>query len=129
MTTIDQNIAIAEKIGWTPHPENAMRVLKDRSWRKDGEVRTYDYTCGDDFGIGISDYKPLPRYSESLDLMHEAEKIMNAKMWKKYIITLARVIANQHDSSVRVSVPTNVLIAASAQQRSEAFLRILGLWR
>lgn len=129
MTTIDQNIAIAEKMGWMPHPENTTRVLKDRSWRKDIEVRTYYHTCGDDMGIGIGDYYPLPRYSESLDLMHEAEKIMDLKMWKRYVVMLARVIANEYDWNVQVSVPTNVLIAAPAHQRSEAFLRIFGLWR
>lgn len=128
MTTIDQNITIAELMGWAPHPENSKRKLEDRSWRNNVEVRTYNYTCGDDFGIGIEGYRPIPRYAESLDAMHEVEKIMNLKQWNKYVKTLARVIANEHDSTVKVSVPMNVLIAASAEQRSEAFLRVLGLW-
>lgn len=136
MTTIDQNIAIAEKVGWFPHPENNLRKLEERYWTfgggKYGDIgsrsASYFGYSDDDIGWGIGS-EPLPKYAESLDLMHEAEKIMNLKMWKKYVVMLARVIANEYDWNVQVSVPTNVLIAATAQQRSEAFLRVLTLWR
>lgn len=129
MNCVDINIAVAEKVGWIPHPENSNRELRDRSWRKGNDVRTYDYTCGDDMGIGISDYAALPRYTESLDSMHEAEKIMGEKEWNKYVPMLARVIAESFDPNVKVSVPTNILISANADERAEAFLRVFGLWR
>lgn len=136
MTTIDQNIAIAEKVGWFPHPENSLRKLEERYWTfgggKYGDIgsrsASYFGYSDDDIGWGIGS-KPLPKYAESLDLMHEAEKIMNLKQWNMYVLMLARIIADARLSSVQVSVPSNVLIAATASQRSEAFLRVLTLWR
>lgn len=71
----------------------------------------------------------LADYTSNLNSMHKAEKRLQSKQWNKYVSVLARVICQEFDPTVKVSVPVNVLISADAYQRAEAFLRTLNLWK
>lgn len=129
-------IAIAETVGWHPHPDNHRREQKFWTYGGTG----YGLPVGKakpcaamppiyDSDSVWGDTPPLPDYCNNLNAMHEAEKVLTEKQWNKYVVVLARTIANQFDPNVKVSVPTNVLIAATAEQRAEALLRTLNLWK
>jgi hypothetical protein len=64
--------------------------------------------------------KPVPDYLNSLDAMHEAEKVIQD--WWAYSDHLHEISYTQkpHDQD---------LIHSTAAQRAEAFLRTLGLWQ
>lgn len=79
---------------------------------------------------------PVPNYFGSLDSIHEAEKTLTPKQWGDYEQTLRKIIQHECDRE-ECYVPgaeRAQLIAgfwfyhATAQQRSEAFLRALNLW-
>lgn len=62
----------------------------------------------------------IPCYAESLDEMHEAEKVIleNSETWSRYVAQLKV-------QSATYGIPTFHL---TASQRAEAFLRTLNLW-
>lgn len=106
------NRAIHEHLGWKLIP--AGQLYPDR-WIHDDRPGVW---------LGAEHF---PNYHGDLNAMHEAEKTLGLK-WMPYVPMLARVIAECHDKHTKVSVPSNVLIAATAAQRSEAFLRTVGKW-
>lgn len=113
MTPEDINRAIQEHLGWKLIP--AGQLYPDR-WIHDDHPGVW---------LGAEHF---PNYHCDLNAMHEAEKTLTDKGWRLYVIKLARVIAKQPNINVRVQVPTNVLIGAKAEERSEAFLRTVGKW-
>ncbi len=120
MTDQEQNIAVAEACGWHHF------IINDE-YGNDRALRPTDKAVT---GCVFTD---LPNYGTDLNAMHEAEKFMMHKQWPKYVTQLARVIAigrsRIRDDDTRVSVPTNMLLAATAAQRREAFLRTIGKWK
>lgn len=110
----DINRAIQEHIGWKLIP--AGQLYPDR-WIHDDHPEVW---------LGAEHF---PNYHGDLNAMHEAEKTLNVSDWRFYVVKLARVIAETHDIGVRPQVPTNVLIAATAAQRAEAFLRTINKWK
>ena len=92
-----QRIAIAEACGWT----NEHKGLWVES---------------------LKTYAALPNYTEDLNAMHDAEKVLirpnlYAKGgWGMYLSYLSKVTDEQHP------------IDATAAQRAEAFLRAVGKW-
>ncbi len=106
MNPIEQREAIAKACGWT---EQSLGWWRHEDHKLDAVI--------------------LPDYLNDLNAMHEAEKILTPKQWNTYTVNLARTIAECHDANIKVSVPTNVLLSATAAQRAEAFLRTLGLWK
>lgn len=130
-------ITIAEAVGWHPHPDNIKRPLEDKFWTFGGTtygvfkcLRASYYGEYDDPEINwSSNINPLPKYDCDLNAIHEAEKILTEAQWNKYVTVLARTIIGQFNNNVKISVPTNVLIAATAGQRAEALLRTLNLWK
>ena len=71
----------------------------------------------------------LADYTTNLNSMYNVEKRLHPKQWHKYVCVLARVISQEFDPNVKVSVPVNVLISATAYERAEAFLRTINLWK
>lgn len=83
----------------------------------------------------------LPDYLNSLDAMHDAEKVLvswddpaNAGhyVWKdsygRYIGHLAQLTNSQYFHPKADSTEFRKLISATAAQRAEAFLKCLNLW-
>lgn len=102
-----QRIAIAEASGWRRKPmaENGPLV-----WH-DGEKFRSDYE--------------MPDYLNDLNAMHEAEKVfadLTDEHWGTYAAWLHKIVPLS-------TLPSEVLVNATAVQRSEAFLRTLGLWK
>ena len=78
----------------------------------------------------------LPNYLDSLDAMHEAEKTLS---WKdegsstserrRYLMNLEAVISGPIDRFGDRPDRTLSVPFATAAQRAEAFLRVLGKWQ
>jgi hypothetical protein len=101
MNAETQRIAIAEACGLHPH----------KSW--DGPVD----------GAGYS----LPDYLNDLNAIHVAEKTLkDAEARWSYIRKLKEVCAKPDSDFI---AKTEEVISATAEQRSEAFLKTLGLWK
>lgn len=106
----EQRIAIAEACGW--------RFVYDYTYNFDSPP---EFTTISPEGRRFCGH--YPDYLNSLDAMHEAEKVLSATHLKKYHgVLVADVIGwgaygNEH-----------IAIHASAAQRAEAFLKTLKLW-
>ena len=117
-----QQIAIAEAIGITPHPDNDHRPLKDKFWCRQyggdavGPVYTLYGGYGGSGDVGFWDSaKPLPNFPQDLNAMHEAEKfIKNTDSWRQYKYELNLMLIDE--------------IHATAEEKAEAFLKALNLW-
>lgn len=59
----------------------------------------------------------VPRYTECLNAMHEAEKVLSPEQWLSYW------------SFLGVKLQDLSILHATARQRAEAFLRTLSLWK
>jgi hypothetical protein len=90
MTDTEINVAIAKALGARKDVDTAHWILK-----------------------GHLHYL-LPNYTEDLNHMHEAEKMLTEKQWIFYGTNLDVVVFPQ--------------IHASARERATAFLKTLGLW-
>tara|TARA_R110000868_G_scaffold109256_4_gene297331 strand:- start:706 stop:1059 length:354 start_codon:yes stop_codon:yes gene_type:complete len=111
MTPEQQRIAIAEACGWGSQPAKQV----DAPW-------------------GVSARKPdwqflhqLPDYLNSLDAMHEAEKVLNAKLAVWYLQKLTQVRYKAGVSGM-IACMIDKTVFATASQRAEAFLRTIGKW-
>jgi hypothetical protein len=70
----------------------------------------------------------IPDYLHDLNAMHEAEKVLTAKDingWNAYTAQLAKITGGHPWRNSKVFI----LVHATAAQRSQAFLKTLGLWR
>lgn len=109
-----QRIAIADYCGW-----NGVKIYFDSNkwWGRNPKSKYSDL---------------VPDYPNDLNAMHDAEKSLTEKQWKKYPVWLAKVIAGTQNKSrangTRVYVPQSCLLAANAPQKAEAFLRTIGKW-
>jgi hypothetical protein len=111
-----QRIAIAEACGWSIH-QIKVTGLKDIailppgvSIKDEGAVWKY---CSID----------LPDYLNSLDAMHEAEKVMNDEQMELYWLELNKLL------DVWTRGRRTWVFESPASIRAQAFLRTLGLWR
>src|SRR5688572_2311709 len=66
----------------------------------------------------------VPKYSEDLNAMHEAEKTLSLDQRHDYWQWLARITEEG-----RMAEASWLTTTATALQRAEAFLRCLGRWR
>jgi len=96
-----QRLAIAEICGW--------------NWRPVGDTVEW---------LKPKPFSP-PHYLESLDAMHEAEKILRGEQQMRYSIELIRVV---DPKSLDAYYLTFLAIHATPIQRAEAFLRAIGKW-
>ena len=115
MTNEQINIAIAEACGWK-HIIAIRGTL--RGWKTDSEKE---------------DSQVLPDYSNDLNAMHEAEKVLILTLRRT---DLPRYVA-ENDANEYLHNLRHVLgygdgdlheIHATAAQRAEAFLRTIGKW-
>ena len=112
-----QRIAIAEICGWRKGSAN---VNPDHS-KADGfwfEGRFY---------IGTSH---LPDYPNSLDAMHEAEKVLTTKQTAEYFYKLRGLVGSAAGKlqGLVVHPADDYLYHVAASQRAEAFLKVFKLW-
>lgn len=100
MNKEQQRIAIAKACGWKFSEVTGAWHLKGRG---------YDTT--------------IPDYLNDLNAMHEAEAVLTREQLVDYCNTTLRSTTGEGN------VVDYKMIRATADQRAEAFLRTLGLWR
>lgn len=105
-----QRIAIAEACGW--------KNIK-REWVGCGSGDAKDY-LGDN-PTGGRWY--IPEYLNSLDAMHEAEKVLTSAQQYDFECQLSNTVLG-----LTIGSDYWPMIHATAAQRSEAFLRCTGKW-
>ena len=106
-----QRIAIAEACGW----RIAERVLSES---KEEAIACWIRPNGKEWQEQI-----LPNYTEDLNAMHEAEKVLTEDQREQYLNSLYKVC--NPDSMLNDAWNLN---CATAAQRAEAFLRAIGKW-
>ena len=109
MNEHEQRIEIAKVCGWK------FDTHKD----SDGEYS---------FPVGASWYV-IPDYTDDLNAMHEAEKMLygNPNLPKKYTQQIKNAIRREAGVT-KAQMDFDVCITATASQRAEAFLRTIGKW-
>lgn len=128
MTALEQRIAIGEACGWKIH-RSFMKGHKEKIGlvhliQPDGNPAHPYPTFGDSGVWGI-----LPDWTNDLNEMREAEKVLNNVQANEYVVQLHRIIFN----TVVIPDVCNLvcyfrLLNATAAQRAEAFLRTIGKW-
>ena len=105
MNKEQQRIAIAEACGFGPY--DCYDLI-------DGHL------YGSDYGrIGRT---KLPDYLNDLNAMHRVENTLSVEQKYKYVCILREMTAG-------ITMPEYGCTFTTAEQRAEAFLRTLGLWR
>ena len=91
-------------------------------------VRNVKYQ-GDDRTVGISsDSGWVPDYLGDLNACHEMEKVLDYEQCEAFSTTLADIVHAANREKDYAFPWAFARIHATAPQRSEAFLRTLGLW-
>jgi hypothetical protein len=93
-----QRIAIAEACGWT-------RKKGIRAWNR---PNNNGWDC----------LEQLPDYTNDLNAMHEAEKVLTAEQRRSYVNCIFNLPVSECESNT----------FATAAQRAKAFLRAIGKW-
>ena len=106
MTHDSQRIAIAEACG-LPKPYS-------RWSGADSDTLCHSVTVED----GLKRAKPIPDYTQDLNAMHEAEKVLKGGMRSTYDAELTLICSRDY----------NFIWESTAAQRAEAFLRTVGKW-
>lgn len=109
MNAEQQRIAIAEACGFEPPFTERMT-----SCGCDGQWDLYD-----------ANGRRIPDFLNDLNAIHEAEKTLKRHQWVEYKAHLDELIPEIDDAAFTLSR----IIHATAAQRSEAFLKTLGLWK
>lgn len=110
-----QRIAIAEACGW--------RCEK----RVPFDLRPNAILCWIRPGGEEWQAQELPDYLNSLDCMHEAEKVLKIGEWQKYHLALSNVCGCKNENAVEFNFHS--ILTSNASQRAEAFLKTLSLWK
>lgn len=76
----------------------------------------------------IKNGKVFPNYYESLDAMHEAEKKLGSGRVAIYAESLKNILTDQ-EIVTPFYYHIFILLHATSQQRSEAFLKTIGKWK
>lgn len=105
MTPESQRIAIAEACGWK---------LQDDEWIRPENHDVEGFRDEDGCWHDVP-----PDYLNSLDAMHEAEKVLSDVQAWDYGVALSKITQSMNFHFCH----------ATAAQRAEAFLRTLGLWK
>ena len=116
MTDDEINEEICKFLGWkfSDHPDH---IAKTASWET---AKSFAIKPDGEFVFKSS----IPRFTASLDLMHELEKTLYCGMiLKKYYS------CGYGRFKEVLSVISNEMVSATARQRAEAFLRTIGKWK
>ena len=129
----EQIIAIAGACGWDDIQINFDSPTKLIGKHKNGvhninyqgyEPTKYD-SRGNSYHIHRSDYgSAIPDYVNSLDAMHEAEKVLTNDQLHTYCNVLRRIVEEQEV----MGRGRAYIFVATSTQRAKAFLRVLNLW-
>lgn len=111
----DQRIAIAEACGWK-------EVVRTIDSRKELTGITPNKMRVMHKGVYRDHISDVPDYLNDLNAMHEAEKVLTNYQRVMMIKELYKMFEFEEDAYHRD-------FDATASQRSEAFLRTLGLWK
>lgn len=119
-----QRIAIAEACGW-----KYVEGLDVPSLSFNGASKCGDCWVCPKRGAGYGEYEP-PNYLSDLNAMHQAEKILTSahqpskgeSQWSDYLGWLGFCGENKTREVYEC-------VTASAAQRAEAFLRVIGKWQ
>lgn len=106
MSPEEQRIAIAEACGWKQR-------YSDEQWVK-----------------GSATQATPPDYCNSLDAMHEAEKVLTddqQRSFRDYLLTITTNLTAWSDFDMGDDL--QLMIDATASQRAEAFLKTIGKWK
>lgn len=132
MKTEEQIVAIAEacgkqvifwKVKYNNHGEIKFQVFKTE---EEAINWPFNKSPFKEFGPeSFIDYSKIPDYLNSLDAMHEAEKILTREQIQSYKNRLAEVCP-ERIGSIYGFWPC---IHATAAQRAEAFLKAIGKWK
>lgn len=109
-----QRLEIAKVCGWTnAFPRDEGRLLLPYKWHNN---------------ITRENRLDLPDYLNDLNAMHEAEKILTPEQSKRYAEFILDIleIPTPFIGTARCAFLTG---HATAEQRAEAFLKTLGLWK
>jgi hypothetical protein len=125
MTAEAQRIAIAEACGHImDEPEEFPSVAVRKMKHANPKVKNYQQRY------------EIPNYLNDLNAMHEAEKVLTGKQWDVYCACLDRISRAALPAIIpcwEEINPSRIIdafqIHATADQRAEAFLRTLGLWK
>jgi len=115
-----QRIKIAEVCGWKWNAEC------DFAGKAFPECWTHD-----DYPVAFLPCD-LPDYLNSLDAMHEAEKVKEMQFDSEYSYWLAHIAVRDrglNEDSTELVDGYQMAITSTAAQRAEAFLRTFSLWQ
>ena len=116
MNEDNQKIAIAEACGWT----KCRLAIKGAGAPERGKS---PYGVPPRRGYEVS----LPNYTQDLNAMHEAEKVLTYEQAEEFVEQL--YLADQKNNLAENPPPWRFNVAsATAAQRAEAFLRTIGKW-
>ena|SRR5437867_3005897 len=119
MTEQEIRLAIAEACGWRcPECGNS------------GEKKDYSFVNSSTIILRKCCHKFILDYPNSLDAMHEAEKILDTRQQDVFAGFLGDITGGRQIDfgSTRINATTKILFA-TASQRAEAFLRTLNKWK
>ena len=111
MTPEKQQIAIAEACGWTDLNIMGQKGIEENLYGRHPTRR----------GSSIA-----PDYTEDLNAMHEAEKVLTDEQDLEYSEALEQVVEGRFMANNAEDMRR--LRSATAAQRAEAFLRTIGKW-
>jgi len=141
MTEEAQRIAIAETCGWKNIRIEEIVTPEDGYM---APVGAYDYDGQPN--SYANDGTEIPSYLTDLNAMHEAEKVLSMGQRRQCVLALRYVIAGSWPAKLDLEWQMKqaehggpeagmydhgfcaVMLAATAAQRAEAFLRALGKW-
>lgn len=115
MSPEKQRIAVAEACGWTP------------CWQL-GTLSGWFSPVGIPQNQLPKPLAGLPDYLNSLDAVHEAEKVLTAKQLPVYSQLLTEALSNAVMATESSPIANIYEWHATANQRAEAFLRALNRW-
>ena len=119
------NIAIAESMGWHPHPQQkeSQKLWTFGSDRYGGSGDTLA-TLPSYVGRDGEWTRLLPDYCNDLNAMCEVTQTISASQQARFAAELSRVVGGKDDYvDMRI-----YMIHATAAQRAEAYLKTIGKW-
>jgi len=117
MTATEQRVAIAKWIGWSCIEDCGKPLMMHEGFAMCGYPPENPIV-----GKKVS----LPDFLNDLNAVHEAEKMLQdkCKYWPDYIDELSKLFLPTIGTSV-----LSQMCHASAAQRCEAILKVVGLWK
>ena len=117
MTNRKINKAIAEHLGWKEldFHLDGKHILGDRPSFFNGKIVSYT----------VDQY--VPDYCNDLNLMREAERLLDDDQWLEYMLNLQDVLQRNPDRGKWVVCQDNM--HSTAAQRAKAFVKTIGKWK